>query len=1178
MKASYLSKGWILTGVLGLAFIVSCNRPISVSPTIPGIMNTRTSTSTPTLAVPPTSTATPSTVAISTGPSNPGASTRLPGSTDVPVLQVVLSNIPSGSATLTSLTLTTTGTGNDGTGIIDVDLYWDVNGNGVVDGGDTAITTTPASPVYSGDNGTVVLNFGLVYSGSPVTLLVSYDFAGGATPLGNYQPSLSPSGITGTDAGGQALNFSGPTVNASTLTIANATPTPTATSTPTRTNTGMPTATSTNTPTRTNTLVPTATNTIAVNTPTSTSTPTSTATRTQTSTNTTGATTPTFTETSTPCYPASAQALYSFDSSVDCWMPSTGSGAYIPYYGIDNAEVNQGTNSLHISVNNTSGSPQPIQLNLGFAGPIDLSGMMLVAQVFVDPSLAPSDYSGGVQPFYQSGPNWGSAVWDDEWFTVNNTPPANVGAWFPVTIIFTPGPGDPTQVLQVGIQLTGVPAGAVGNFYIDNLQIIPVPAGDTPTSTSTESPTATNTAGVPVCTVTPVAPNNLVESEAPSTGGATGSNETCGTAEDIGTANSTNSIQLAGSLNSAGNDGSNYLSTVDWDYYLVTIGENGTYEFTLDCYKPTGGSQDFDLLIFDSTCTYLGGSFTGDVSGSAELLNSPPLTAGQQYYVAVVGWDGPAQSPYRLVVTGQAAPTATPTDTDTPSVPTDTPTPTPTETPTDTPAGCVPAVQASYDFEASDECFKAWNGPVDTAFSVDTNPANTHNGSAGSFRVTGTFSAGEVLLGLDFPTPANIPMGSIVTFWYKASQTAGNAQPFHQSPGWQSGTWIPTLATTWTQVTFAMTGGTTGSTNQLGMQFLNMTGAVTIWIDDVTISAPPTPTPTLSSDCNPLLNAAESLTDNGTWAGNNTTRTLSGSNVTQGASSLQVTINNATGWNDEFLRLSGFAPSNWSNVTQLVADVYLAGPAPGYNEIQLYADSQAASKYYQRISTSTGALVAGANTVTWNIDWAPGNILSTDALSQLRFIYNSGASAGTGPIHIDNIRLVHSPCPPAPVFSWPFTAGLESWSDHTGDGTIDTGVVTSWSPLGYAGGAGAVNVSVPYTGTDQFEWVKLDTGGIDLTGTTTIEMYVWIDASIAGTGYPGAQLIVQSGPAWAGWEQGPWTNLVIGGWTKLTFSPTHTGAGRDITTVQRIAVQVHTGGSGTGQSTGNIKVDNVKVY
>src|ERR1035441_5645444 len=83
----------------------------------------------------------------------------------------------------------------------------------------------------------------------------------------------------------------------------------------------------------------------------------------------------------------------------------------------------------------------------------------------------------------------------------------------------------------------------------------------------------------------------------------------------------------------------------------------------------------------------------------------------------------------------------------------------------------------------------------------------------------------------------------------------------------------------------------------------------------------PCPTPIMFNSC-------DSLTANGSWNALSgivftSTLALSHSYVTQGHYSLGVSINAcpANGYNQNMLQMTGFSPSVWSNITQLILDV-----------------------------------------------------------------------------------------------------------------------------------------------------------------------------------------------------------------------------------------------------------------
>jgi hypothetical protein len=160
----------------------------------------------------------------------------------VPVLQVRLTNPSAAAATLTSLQLTASGSGDDASGISNVALYADNNGNGTVDGGDVLLT----NGVYPSNNGTLTLNFtNIIPPSSSMNYLVVYDFSGTA-PAGSYQANLlNNNGVTGMGGNNQPLNFTGAPLSSALVSIVASTATPTSTAT----NVFTPTSTATRTPT-----------------------------------------------------------------------------------------------------------------------------------------------------------------------------------------------------------------------------------------------------------------------------------------------------------------------------------------------------------------------------------------------------------------------------------------------------------------------------------------------------------------------------------------------------------------------------------------------------------------------------------------------------------------------------------------------------------------------------------------------------------------------------------------------------------------------------------------------------------------------------------------------------------------------------------------------------------------
>ncbi len=267
---------------------------------------TFTATSSPTGTSSPTSVPTPPLVHLTVGPSEPPAANFIPGSS-VPVLQLQVNNQSNAPTTFTSLKLTASGTGNDATGITSVSLYVDTNGNGILDGGDSLLT----SGTYGSDNGTLTLSFtNSVPAFTTEQLLVVYTFS--ATASGTYTASVAAnSDMTGVDGTyGLPVLFTGAPVTGNAMTEVN----PTATFTATATSTGTPTRTFTLTDSPTASFTFTAT---ATSTPTKTSTPTDSPTGTLSPTHTLSATptssaTRTFTPTGTPTFTFTATATFTW--------------------------------------------------------------------------------------------------------------------------------------------------------------------------------------------------------------------------------------------------------------------------------------------------------------------------------------------------------------------------------------------------------------------------------------------------------------------------------------------------------------------------------------------------------------------------------------------------------------------------------------------------------------------------------------------------------------------------------------------------------------------------------------------------------------------------------------------------------------------------------------------------
>jgi len=111
-------------------------------------------------------------VTVALGGSTPPSHTVAAGSSDVPMIEFVLS--PASLQTVTGVTVQASGTGNEQTDVTAVHLYIDKNANGAVDAGDSLVATG----TFAANNGSVTLavNPGLAIT-APTALLVTYSFS-----------------------------------------------------------------------------------------------------------------------------------------------------------------------------------------------------------------------------------------------------------------------------------------------------------------------------------------------------------------------------------------------------------------------------------------------------------------------------------------------------------------------------------------------------------------------------------------------------------------------------------------------------------------------------------------------------------------------------------------------------------------------------------------------------------------------------------------------------------------------------------------------------------------------------------------------------------------------------------------------------------------------------------------
>jgi photosystem II stability/assembly factor-like uncharacterized protein len=117
--------------------------------------------------------------------------TVLNGTVNVPMLALEFTSHGLADLQLQPLRLKAYGTGNDKNEVVRASLWWDRNANGVVDAGDTAISSAP----FTADNGEVTLSLGGVpelHQMYPRQLLVTYDFSASARNLVTFYVTLRP--------------------------------------------------------------------------------------------------------------------------------------------------------------------------------------------------------------------------------------------------------------------------------------------------------------------------------------------------------------------------------------------------------------------------------------------------------------------------------------------------------------------------------------------------------------------------------------------------------------------------------------------------------------------------------------------------------------------------------------------------------------------------------------------------------------------------------------------------------------------------------------------------------------------------------------------------------------------------------------------------------------------------
>jgi len=211
---------------------------------------------------------------------------------------------------------------------------------------------------------------------------------------------------------------------------------------------------------------------------------------------------------------------------------------------------------------------------------------------------------------------------------------------------------------------------------------------------------------------------------------------------------------------------------------------------------------------------------------------------------------------------------------------------------------------------------------------------------------------------------------------------------------------------------------TANAVRRLGVQIVMAQGCAPgdVYIDSFEVVDAPTPTPTIGGCVDVLVNDLETLAENGTISGTNAVHTIVDSGtapvgaITSGTYAMQVSIG-TTGWNNDFLNWEAFAPSDLSNVVRVKMDVYVpSGTLGTWSQIWFRVDAEGGPYYVAATAENSGApaLVLGAQTLTWDIDWGLGTLTGAEAIYKLTFIMNSDMVAG-GSIFIDNIRFETCP-------------------------------------------------------------------------------------------------------------------------------------------------------------------------
>lgn len=809
----------------------------------------------------------------------------------------------------------------------------------------------------------------------------------------------------------------------------------TATSTATITSTSSPTVTATQTNSNTN--VPGATDTFTSTTtltPTVTLTSTATASATTTNTNVPGATstsTATTTATTATCKASTLQTSYTFDSSLECWMIDSADVTKATSLDISTTQKHSGTSSMHAVISNVVHGQA--QLDLQYAAGQDFTGKGITAWVYVDASMV----GASVQVYSLSGATggtWGAGGWTD--FSASN-----VGKW--VQVSYTLTASDISQVQQIGLQFYNLTAATTGNVYIDDVKI------------------------ADSCSASSVISNYTFDTSTQCWHVDSGS---AGIVTDLGISSTTTHTGAGAMYASVVNGSTSSTVQLDLSYSPPQNLTGMTYSAWI--YVPTsfiGCSAQLFMQNANAPYTWVNSpaatNFDATNTGKwVQLTFTPTWTTADSNTVGTIGiqfLSVPANATGTVYVDDinltAVGPTSTPTITatsvDTPTV-TETPTitdttipgstdtytftvtatptvtatstatsaVTSTNTPQSTPTACQGIFQAAYTFDSSVECWAldSVSAPAVTTYEISSTQVNQ---GTGAMHIGFTEPATSVNLQVEetYSTAADLS-GRTISAWVYAdpSMLGGGVQLFCQSGGWNwsnsTGVYLGAAQVgKWIQVSWQVAGTDPTTVNQIGIQFYGIPAGATgnIYVDNITFSTPATPTNTPSGACTPiLLNDCESLTSNGTWGGSNSAFSISPLHATQGSNSLDVSIVTppAGGWNDQFIQLSGFSPNTWTNSTQLVMDMYVdASVLAGTTYNQMFLEASTGGGPWKYIGLNQPSLVAGANSVTFNLDWT-GAIAATNPLDMMVLVLQTGGTSGTGNIYVDNVHLTQS-CP-----------------------------------------------------------------------------------------------------------------------------------------------------------------------